>query len=471
MQPTKVKLVYPHFINCLNKQVPVPNGLHPKVVKWMLDYAQEHPNLVADYNCDRIHELDNTYLLPDSGVLFHHINIAQYFRKFYGDDSVVSLDQVKADDGIIYFMPYELDRGNIEYIYNPTKFKINGEEVEYHFADTIPAEAMPFLQSGKIRLLLASLTEFTHGRDTLVRLENVCMKLGIPPKYLNYVMGNTTRDYVGDVVQVASHASLVQQVEIGRRYPIERSSLGYLCDYPKVHELDSTKIRPKRFLCWNRTMNRPHRLGIAYLALKHDLLKDSLFSFLHGLQDHMAEEDLTGLVNEPKEVISDYIARIKAMIPYEIDTQTLNEEGKQGFQSNENNKKEFYADTYLHITSETLFNRYGTPFMSEKTFRPILNLQPFIYIGNYKGLEELHRLGFKTFDGYIDESYDQEPDPKKRLAMIETEIVRFAKMSMEELHNWYYSLVDILIYNQQHFLSLKDLNPIEDFVNRYKDGI
>ena len=128
-------------------------------------------------------------------------------------------------------------------------------------------------------------------------------------------------------------------------------------------------------------------------------------------------------------------------------------------------------DTYLHITSETQLDSYSTPFMSEKTFRPILNLQPFIYMGNYKGLEELRRLGFKTFDGYIDESYDLEPDPKTRFAMIEKEILKFSKMSMQELHDWYYSLTDILIYNQQKFLSMTDFNPIEDFVNRYKDGI
>ena len=55
--------------------------------------------------------------------------------------------------------------------------------------------------------------------------------------------------------------------------------------------------------------------------------------------------------------------------------------------------------------------------------------------------------------------------------MIEKEILKFAKMSMQELHDWYYSLTDILIYNQQKFLSMTDFNPIEDFVNRYKDGI
>jgi hypothetical protein len=159
------------------------------------------------------------------------------------------------------------------------------------------------------------------------------------------------------------------------------------------------------------------------------------------------------------------------MIPYEIDTQDLTPDGKQGFQTNENNKKEIYADSYLHITSETCFDSHGSPFMSEKTFRPILNLQPFIYVGNYKALEELRKLGFKTFDGFIDESYDLEPDPKKRFDMITNEILRFAKMPMEELHSWYYSLKDILIYNQQHFLTFNTLNPLHTLFEGTDHGI
>jgi hypothetical protein len=329
---------------------------------------------------------------------------------------------------------------------------------------------LSLIRKGKVRILLASLTEFSHGRDTLVRLESRFLKLGVNPKYVNYLMGNTITNYLGGVVQATSHASLQQQAEIGRRYPIERSSLGYECDYPRIADLDPNKIRTKKYLCWNRTMNRPHRLGLAYLALKHNLLNDGLFSFLHGIHRD-AVDQLAMLIDDTKENVQLCIDKIASMVPYELDTQDLTPEGKEGFQTNENNKKEFYTDTYLHITSETLFDAVSTPFMSEKTFRPILNLQPFIYVGNYKGLEELRRLGFKTFDGYIDESYDLEPDPKKRFALIEKEIARFSSMSMQELHNWYYSLTYILIYNQQHFLTFDKFNPLEDFFARYQNGI
>jgi hypothetical protein len=45
-------------------------------------------------------------------------------------------------------------------------------------------------------------------------------------------------------------------------------------------------------------------------------------------------------------------------------------------------------------------------FYTEKTVKPILARRLFITLGNRYHLEGLRRLGFKTFHGIIDESYD-----------------------------------------------------------------
>ena len=64
----------------------------------------------------------------------------------------------------------------------------------------------------------------------------------------------------------------------------------------------------------------------------------------------------------------------------------------------------------------------------------------------------MRRLGYKTFHPYIDESYDTITHPRKRLDAISKEIERLSSMSLEKLHEWYYSMEDILIYNNQKFL-------------------
>ncbi len=467
MATSKYKLVYPTWVNTAQGALPIANGNHLSVCEWIKNTVNTSTHPYSVY--DRISELDSIFQVQDSGVVYRHSNLYYFFKQNYGAENIISADQI-VDDGSVYFLPYEVEGQNINYFFSSFEFNNGSEKINYQFKDSLSDNVLNLLQTGKLKILIASLTEPSYGKDTLRYIEQGLAAIGINGSNIYTVFGNTISNYDGKIKQVASQASLQQQAEIAHRYPMERSSLGYPCDYPRVHELDSTRVRPKRFLSWNRTMNRPHRLAIAYIALKYDLLSNSSFSFIHSVSRHYID-DLRSLIDEPYNDILIGASKIVGMIPYEIDTQDLTPDGKQGFQTNENNKKEIYADSYLHITSETCFDAHGSPFMSEKTFRPILNLQPFIYVGNYKALEELRKLGFKTFDGFIDESYDLEPDPKKRFDMITNEILRFANMPIEELHKWYYSLKDILIYNQQHFLTFNTLNPLHTLFEGTDHGI
>ena len=80
----------------------------------------------------------------------------------------------------------------------------------------------------------------------------------------------------------------------------------------------------------------------------------------------------------------------------------------------------------------------------------MVNLQPFIYIGCPGALRVLKDWGIKTFSPFINESYDDEYDPIKRFNMIEKEIKKLNDMPIQQLHDWYYSIKDILIFNREH---------------------
>mgnify|MGYP000580535428 CR=1 FL=1 len=95
-----------------------------------------------------------------------------------------------------------------------------------------------------------------------------------------------------------------------------------------------------------------------------------------------------------------------------------------------NNKKDWYTETYVNLVTETFFGR--NVFLSEKIFKPLSNLQPFIVLGDYGTIAELKRLGFKTFEPFIDESYDLEINPKTRIQKIETEIEKLKNKSNEK---------------------------------------
>jgi hypothetical protein len=126
---------------------------------------------------------------------------------------------------------------------------------------------------------------------------------------------------------------------------------------------------------------------------------------------------------------------------------------------------EMHKHSYLYIASET-YVRGDYKSLTEKVFKPLANLQPFVFIAFPGALAELQKLGFKTFSPFINESYDSEQDYKTRMHMIAAEINRIVSMSKEEIHNWFWSMKDILIHNQQRLLEIhKDSDASLNLIN------
>lgn len=116
----------------------------------------------------------------------------------------------------------------------------------------------------------------------------------------------------------------------------------------------------------------------------------------------------------------------------------------------DNNPQKFY-DSYLHVVLET-FAIGSQTFFSEKIFKPMMYFQPFILLGAYNDLARLRDLGYKTFDGIIDESYDTIEDSEQRLIAVANEINRIAEMSNDDISKWYASCYDILTHNFWHHI-------------------
>jgi hypothetical protein len=75
----------------------------------------------------------------------------------------------------------------------------------------------------------------------------------------------------------------------------------------------------------------------------------------------------------------------------------------------------YNKSAYSIITETNAHNTFS--FFTEKTAKPILGRRLFIVFNGQYFLRNLRQLGFKTFDGIIDESYDNEPDDQKRWQM------------------------------------------------------
>lgn len=77
-----------------------------------------------------------------------------------------------------------------------------------------------------------------------------------------------------------------------------------------------------------------------------------------------------------------------------------------------------YNQTAYTVVAETWGTDNRFTFNTEKIVKPILAERLFLVASNQYYLHNLRNMGFLTFDGIIDESYDSEPDYVKRCNLI-----------------------------------------------------
>lgn len=102
-----------------------------------------------------------------------------------------------------------------------------------------------------------------------------------------------------------------------------------------------------------------------------------------------------------------------------------------------------------HIVTETVFY-YNKLHLTEKIFKPIVAQRPFILAAAPGNLAYLKSYGFKSFDKWIDESYDTIQDPDLRLQAIVDQTQRLCAMSNDQLHQMHQEMQPILEHNFNH---------------------
>jgi hypothetical protein len=112
----------------------------------------------------------------------------------------------------------------------------------------------------------------------------------------------------------------------------------------------------------------------------------------------------------------------------------------------------------VEIVCETFLS--GNSFYpTEKTWRPFVCRTPFLTLGPRGFLANLHKLGFRTFSQWWDESYDQDADlDNGRVAInsIQQTQQRLSMLSTQELEGMYIEMSSTLEHNYQHFMQLKE---------------
>lgn len=216
--------------------------------------------------------------------------------------------------------------------------------------------------------------------------------------------------------------------------------------------------RNKKFIIFNRRM-RAHRV-ILLCLLGYDLIKDNYVSYdlTKGENDYNLHFFQQGERLPERVQESSYANLIEIQQNKQISSIDFEDvHGTIGFGCE---IKEPYLDSYIHVVTETNFYEPGLYF-SEKSWKPILNYQPFIQLNYPNALQALRDMGFKTFHPFIDESYDLIEDNTERIVAVSNEIKRLNNLSIDEIDLWYNSIKDILIHNRNHALLYRQENEFQ----------
>jgi hypothetical protein len=108
-----------------------------------------------------------------------------------------------------------------------------------------------------------------------------------------------------------------------------------------------------------------------------------------------------------------------------------------------------YNSYFMEIVVET--DCVSTTWITEKTVKNLYIGKPFLIMCGAGSLAHLHKLGFKTFSPWIDESYDAIENNYLRFEAIKCEIDRLAAMSIDELNLMTKEMLPILMHNRRHF--------------------
>jgi len=332
---------------------------------------------------------------------------------------------------------FKIKENHINYLLLETVNKFNGiiellnNEIQGH-------EIIKFINKSDVKVLMCSLVDpsLIQEKEKIIKKSKEFFK----DDKVYYLESNFQNK--NDINTLCWHFFIEDAKDnFNSIYNDKPNQLGYKSEVISEDDLDV--FRNKKFLCFNRLVNRKHRASLLYDYLHNDF-NDSYFSFL------IYNNSNEGIFqNDNKE---HHLELFNKSLPIEIDTQTINK--KIEFITGDALKKELFLNSCIHIVTETSFE-YNELFFSEKIFKPILGFQPFIVFGPKGYLKELKTFGFKTFSVFWDESYDDIEDSKERYNVILSLILELNKKSIEELNDLYQKTKNICIYNKEMFHKIK----------------
>jgi len=240
-------------------------------------------------------------------------------------------------------------------------------------------------------------------------------------------------------------------------------------DWYRGHRYDARIIAPKNrhldkhYISLNRiTSNRRvYRSLLVNELIKHGVLNQGYVSFSRvcpeggAFQDHLLSAAEHGWCNLSQ--AQEAIANIDGVdCNFRVDHNDAEFIPNQSFVIG---AESFTQRSFCFVVTETCFWERKCH-LTEKIFKPIVSKMPFILVGAAHNLAYLKSYGFKTFDAWWDESYDDITDPMERLSAIGQLLKTICQYSLADLEKLLIEMTPVLEHNFKLFNSSEFVDSV-----------
>lgn len=235
-------------------------------------------------------------------------------------------------------------------------------------------------------------------------------------------------------------------------------------EYPDLITPPSQRKITKKFLTYNRITgnSRIHRAFFVNKLFEKQLLDLGHISFSKVCPEHgglkMHIFDAVKKYNLSIKDCNSTLANLDAIPELRIDTPKNEIIANSSFDIGPLKES---LESFLHVVTETCFWE-KKKHLTEKIFKPIVLKQPFVLLGCANNLAYLKEYGFKTFDRWWDESYDDCQDPMQRIEMVAKIVEDICTKSNAELESMLKEMEEILEFNFNLFYSKEFVKKVWD---------
>jgi len=274
-----------------------------------------------------------------------------------------------------------------------------------------------------------------------------CKKYNISPKKILFISSNLLIEK--NLKKYNEENKIYESINVWS-YPFFELTFSNICKernytIEKARSDFKHSFNNKLFSSLSR-LNRDWRSIGSYLLSQSSIADKGLIS--HGPIDSPYRAELESkLISHDKEFddkkFKGWVNKLPAVV--DITNFSINQA--------ENLNSHIHDQTLFQIVNETLVEDWNQTslFYSEKTYKPILHLQPFLIWGQQGCNRYLENMGYKLYTDWFDYSFDDEPDHflryKKLLESVEKAVDEIENLKPDEYINWRFKNIKVLEHN------------------------